>query len=275
MTVESAVLAGLGEVRSWQEDFYRDLHQHPELSHQEHRTAGKVADQTIRSLFHFLQDRDEDRTRLLRRSNAAIEQERNRIARDLHDLVIQRLFATGLTIQSLAAGAPSEQDAGRLSAAVGDIDETIRQIRTSIFQLRGSLVPNSGGVRARILEIAEDLKNMLGFDPVLHFDGPVDSTVPDNVISELLAVARESLTNVARHADASNVTVTVTAGADLTLEVVDNGVGLGESTRRSGLANMKLRAERLHGAMSVTDATQPESDTGRRGTKLQWKVPLP
>jgi signal transduction histidine kinase len=209
------------------------------------------------------------------RQRMVLLEDRERIARDLHDHVIQRLFATGLTIQSLAAGAPSEQDAGRLSAAVGDIDETIRQIRTSIFQLRGSLVPNSGGVRARILEIAEDLKNMLGFDPVLHFDGPVDSTVPDNVISELLAVARESLTNVARHADASNVTVTVTAGADLTLEVVDNGVGLGESTRRSGLANMKLRAERLHGTMSVTDAMQPDTDTGRRGTKLQWKVPLP
>jgi signal transduction histidine kinase len=211
------------------------------------------------------------------RQRMVLLEDRERIARDLHDHVIQRLFATGLTIQSVAAAAAgSEKDAGRLSAAVGDIDETIRQIRTTIFRLRGSLVPNSGGVRAKVIGIVDDTKNMLGFEPNLRFDGPVDSTVPDSVVGELLAVVRESLTNVARHAQATEVDVSIAVGGEeLTLDVVDDGVGLGESTRRSGLANLQLRAERLNGTMSVTDAKQPGTDPGRRGTKLQWKVPLP
>jgi two-component system, NarL family, sensor histidine kinase DevS len=210
------------------------------------------------------------------RQRMVLLEDRERIARDLHDHVIQRLFATGLTIQSVAAAAGSEKDAGRLSAAVGDIDETIRQIRTTIFRLRGSLVPNAGGVRAKVIEIVDDTKSMLGFEPNLRFDGPVDSTVPDGVIGELLAVVRESLTNVARHARATHVDVAIAVGGEeLNLVVVDDGVGLGEGTRRSGLANMQLRAERLNGTMSVTDAQEPGTDTGRRGTKLQWKVPLP
>jgi len=210
------------------------------------------------------------------RQRMVLLEDRERIARDLHDHVIQRLFATGLTIQSVAAGAGSEKDAGRLSAAVGDIDETIRQIRTTIFRLRGSLMPNSSGVRAKVIEIVDETKSMLGFEPNLRFDGPVDSTVPDGVAGELLAVVRESLTNVARHAQATAVDVAITASGDeLTLVVTDDGVGLGGSTRRSGLANMRLRAERLNGTMSVADAREPGTDTGRRGTKLQWKVPLP
>lgn len=209
------------------------------------------------------------------RQRMVLLEDRERIARDLHDHVIQRLFATGLTIQSVAAAAGSEKDAGRLSAAVGDIDETIRQIRTSIFRLRGSLVPNAGGLRSKVIEIVDDTKGMLGFEPNVRFDGPVDSTVPDGVVNELLAVVREALTNVARHAHATATDVAISAGGnELTLVVVDDGVGLGESTRRSGLANMRLRAERLNGTMSVTDATQPDGESGRKGTKLQWKVPL-
>jgi signal transduction histidine kinase len=201
-------------------------------------------------------------------------EDRERIARDLHDHVIQRLFATGLTIQSVATGAGSEEAAGRLSAAVGDIDETIRQIRSTIFQLRGSLVPNSAGLRARVNAIAAELRGALGHEPTVRFDGPVDSTVPDAVVGELLAVVREALTNVARHAKAHAVCVSITASDELTLEVADDGVGIGTTQRRSGLANMRLRAERLGGRMQVGDAVARPAAGERPGTRLSWKVPL-
>jgi signal transduction histidine kinase len=204
------------------------------------------------------------------RQRMVLLEDRERIARDLHDHVIQRLFATGLTIQSVAAGVRAEDVAGRLSAAVGDIDETIRQIRSTIFRLRGGLNPHSAGVRARVLEIVQETRGLLGFEPQVRFDGPVDSAVPDNVVGELLAVVREALTNVVRHAQASEVQIVLRVGEDLTVQVTDDGVGIGPTDRRSGLANMRLRAERLGGGMDVTDA--PSGD--RRGTRVSWKVPL-
>ncbi len=204
-------------------------------------------------------------------------EDRDRIARDLHDHVIQRLFAAGLSVQSVAAAAGSTEQAARLSRVVDDIDETIRQIRTSIFQLRGSLAPSTGSVRSRLLDVVGEVNPLLGFEPHVRFTGPIDVVVPDRVVDDLLAVTREALTNVARHARATRVEIEVTADAGaLSLQVVDDGVGVGQPTRRSGLANLAQRAERNGGSFTVGTASG-ESLTAvpdGEGTRLRWTIPL-
>jgi len=160
---------------------------------------------------------------------------------------------------------------------VDDIDETIRQIRTSIFQLRGSLSPQSGAVRARILGVVAEVEPLLGFAPYVDFDGPVDALVSDAVLDDLVAVAREGLTNVARHAQAGSVQVRLSAAPDqLALELVDDGVGIGDTGRRSGLANLRRRAEQRGGSFALTcPAPRPGSVADRGGTSLLWAIPLP
>lgn len=216
-------------------------------------------------------------------ADARVDQERvtlledhDRIARNLHDHVIQRLFGAGLTVESVAAGMTTDRRATRLTQVVDDIDETIRQIRTSIFQLRGPLGPDTGAVRAHLVAVAAQVAPLLGFEPRLTFVGPVDAVVPDAVLDDLEAVIREALSNVARHARAHVADVKVTATtSELTLELTDDGVGIGETQRRSGLANLRERAERRRGAL---DITSPVSDTttGEKqgGTKLRWTIPL-
>jgi signal transduction histidine kinase len=195
-------------------------------------------------------------------------EDRDRIARDLHDHVIQRLFAVGLTLQAEASTAPDEQ-ATRLNSVVDDLDETIRQIRTTIFQLRGSLSAMTSNVRARVLDIVRELTPVLGFEPNVRFSGAIDIVVPEDFIDDLLAVTREAVTNVARHAQATRVDVEVTTdNITLSVQVTDDGVGVGEPVRRSGLANLTERAERHGGTCTVTG----NADT--RGTRLQWTIPL-
>jgi len=138
-------------------------------------------------------------------------EDRDRIARDLHDHVIQRLFATGLTVQSVASGLGTDDRATRLNRVVSDIDETIRQTRTSIFQLRGPLGPETGTVRARLLAVAAEISPLFSFEPQVRFSGPIDAVVPESVADDLVAVLREALTNAARHAHASSVDVDVDA----------------------------------------------------------------
>ena len=193
-------------------------------------------------------------------------EDRDRIARDLHDHVIQRLFAAGLTVQSVASGFTDADRVGRLTRVVDDLDTTIRQIRTTIFQLRGPLGPETGGVRKRLADVAAELGEALGRLPHLRFTGPIDAVVPEPVAEDLVAVLREALTNVARHANASSVDVVVTvADHQLTVDVLDNGVGIGPAERRSGLANLHRRAERHGGAL-----TTPQCE----GTHLRWTIPL-
>lgn len=193
-------------------------------------------------------------------------EDRDRIARDLHDHVIQRLFAAGLTMQSVASALGRSSHAARLSQVVGDLDDTIRQIRTSIFELRGALGPQIATIRDRLLDVSADLTEPLGFAPHVRFSGPIDAVVPDSLVDDLIAVVREALTNAARHAHASQVDVDVTASEDeLTIDVIDNGVGMGEATRRSGLANLRRRAERHGGSL-----TTPEHE----GTHVRWTIPL-
>ena len=198
----------------------------------------------------------------------AVFEERDRIARDLHDLVIQRLFAIGLGMQSLTRrlGAPEEE----LRGFVGELDQTIRDIRTSIFclQQRPNTVPS---LRAEILQEISDAGLALGFEPTVRLEGPLDSVVPPDVHLDLIATLREALSNVVRHALAQRVWVTVLidkTGTRLELLVKDDGIGLRAGRkRRSGVANIQRRALQ-HGGRSRTYS--PEEG----GTRVFWAVPL-
>jgi len=193
-------------------------------------------------------------------------EDRERIARDLHDVVIQRLFATGLQLQSampLCSGRP--EIGKRINTAVDDLDSTIRDIRRAIFELR---TPMSAALRTELREAVDLAADGLGFRPTLQLDGPVDSAVPDQIRPDLLAVLREALSNVVRHARASQVAVRVSAlEGELALTVTDDGIGVDPAAARGGLVNMRERAEQRGGAFSVA-AGDP------RGTILIWKVPL-
>jgi signal transduction histidine kinase len=208
----------------------------------------------------------------------ALLEDRDRIARDLHDHVIQRLFAAGLTLQGLAAagGGPAGD---RLNHVVDEIDETIRQIRTTIFELRGPLGPQTGSLRAHVLQVVGEVTPLLRVEPRVRFAGPLDSGVADHLTHDLLAVLREALTNIARHADATMVEVTLAATAsELCLEVTDDGVGLGGVTRRSGLANMHRRATKHRGTFTAQPARPAAAESAttahRDGTRLRWTIPL-
>jgi signal transduction histidine kinase len=202
-------------------------------------------------------------------------EDRDRIARDLHDHVIQQLFAAGLTTQSVASGLADRAAAERLNRVVSGIDDTIGQIRTTIFELRGPLGPQTATIRVRLLGVLDELAALLGFAPRIEFSGPVDSLVPEALVDDLVAVAREALTNVARHAHARRAQVTLTAGAGrIALEIADDGVGIGTTQRRSGLANLARRAARHGGRLEIESVTDTPNPTCSEGTQLTWTIPL-
>jgi signal transduction histidine kinase len=158
---------------------------------------------------------------------------------------------------------------------VTDLDETIQQIRTTIFQLRGPLGPRISTVRDRLLDTVTEVSALLPFEPRLQFDGPIDAVVPDTVIDDLIAVTREALTNIARHAHATQVALTLTADPTrLTLDVIDDGLGIGSTGRRSGLDNLRCRAEHHNGTLTISPATSELSPSAREGTHLRWTIPL-
>ena len=193
--------------------------------------------------------------------------DRERIGRDLHDSVIQRLFATGLAMQGTARLADRPEVKHRLDQHIQDIDDTIREIRSAIFELDSVRLPGPS-LRQEILELASGSARVLGFDPSVRLEGPVDSAVPDDVATHLVAVLREALSNVARHAQASRVEVTLTAGSELLLEVVDDGVGgVDAGNGGNGLRNMVTRAQELGGRAEV-------ASPGGGGTRVRWAVPL-
>ncbi len=198
-------------------------------------------------------------------SRLAVLEDRDRIARDLHDLVIQRLFAIGLSIQSAAREATKPTVRERLEHVVGDLDDTIKDVRRTIFQLHGRTAVG-GGLAADIDSVVKDALPALGFTPLVRIEGPL-AAVPPDVVPDLLAVLREALSNVARHAGASNVSVTLRTGDQVELRVVDDGIGIPpEPDRRSGLANMRERATRHDGEFRVASGPQG-------GTALTWRVP--
>jgi signal transduction histidine kinase len=198
----------------------------------------------------------------------ALFEDRDRIARDLHDQVIQRLFATGMSLQGTMALMGDPEVASRVEKAIDALDETIRDIRSTIFSLQSRDEAEPARLRTRIVGVVEEMTDSLGFAPALRLAGPLDSRVPGGIADQMLAALREALANVAKHAQASWVDVAVVVGPDLALTVRDNGVGMGETTRRSGLANITERAAESGGTMRLTAAAGG-------GTELEWRVPLP
>ncbi|MFD0279434.1 GAF domain-containing protein [Kitasatospora sp. NPDC127111] len=199
----------------------------------------------------------------------ALLRERDRIARDLHDLAIQRLFATGMTLQGAARFIEHPEAAERVMRAVDDLDETAKTIRATIFGLRlRERGPAATGLRSRVVEVVGRAARTLGFTPGLRMTGLLDVTVPAEIADAAVAVLEEALSNAARHAGASAVDVSVAAAAGLTLTVTDDGVGLPEGGRRSGLANLADRAAALGGTFTARRRSEG-------GTELTWQVPLP
>jgi signal transduction histidine kinase len=196
--------------------------------------------------------------------------DRERIARDLHDTVIQRLFATGLSLQSavrLAAPLPDVVD--RIQQAVDELDEVVRQIRSSIFELHAAEVAPMG-LRRQLLAVGDDLSDALGFSPTFRFDGPIEAAVSRELADHVLAVVREALSNVARHAESSGAAVLVEADPDrVTVIVEDEGVGPGPTRAGGyGLENLTSRAEELGGGFSLAPGPS-------RGTRMCWWAPIP
>jgi signal transduction histidine kinase len=198
----------------------------------------------------------------------AMLEDRDRIARDLHDLAIQRLFATGMTLQSAARFIDHSGASDRVLRAVGDLDETIKIIRSTIFGLRAREEATGHGLRARVVRAVEAAQAALGFATRLSMEGLLDTDVPAEAADHVAAVLGEALSNAARHAQASRVEVSLRAsGTQVELVVQDDGIGIPEQGRRSGLRNMAERAEKLGGVLELV--RPPEG-----GTRLVWSVPL-
>jgi signal transduction histidine kinase len=195
-------------------------------------------------------------------------EDRDRIARDLHDLVIQRLYATGMSLQGAMPLIDRPEVEQRVSRAVDALDETIKEIRSAIFALHSRRGVSRPSLRSQILDIAGEMTGPLGFAPSLQLAGRLDTEVPAQIGEQMLHALREALSNAARHAGASRVDVTVTAGTDLVLQVRDDGTGFSDTSRRSGLRNLAERAGQLGGMLKVAPADD-------RGTELRWQVPLP
>ena len=194
-------------------------------------------------------------------------EDRNRIARDLHDHVIQQLFATGLTLQSVAASAGGPERA-ILERQVEAIDDAISEIRTAVFTLRTRTASRTPSLRHRVLDLVGEVTESLESAPRLTFGGAVDLLVADELADDVIAVARELLSNVVRHAQASTCALDLRVTDEvLTLRVEDDGRGLGDVTRRSGLDNLGVRAQQRGGTFELGDATP-------HGTIATWSVPL-
>jgi signal transduction histidine kinase len=198
----------------------------------------------------------------------AMLEDRARIASDLHDHVVRKLFAAGLALQGTATMVRDVALRRQLTAAVDNLDDTIRTIRASIFELQMPHLP-AGSVRHRVLRVLCEMTSVLGFPPQLAFEESLDSMADVFLGHEVEAVLRESLTNVAKHAQASAVEVGLaTEGRLLHLSVADDGVGLRGSVRRSGLSNLRRRAESRGGRLELSRAPAG-------GLLLRWTIPLP
>ena len=194
-------------------------------------------------------------------------EDRTRIAHDLHDHVIQQLFAAGMTLQGIAMGMDDPGHGQMLEKVVDTLDDAVKQIRTSIFQLRPRAY---GGVslRSSVLAVVADVVPALGFEPKVGFDGPVDAVSDERLADDVVAVIREALTNTAKHARAGSAAVHLEASpSQLHVRVEDDGIGMGPTERRSGLANLRSRAERRGGELVVSSGSPG-------GLALAWSVPL-
>jgi two-component system, NarL family, sensor histidine kinase DevS len=198
-----------------------------------------------------------------------LSEDRERIARDLHDKVIQRLFATGLVLQAAASRVEADGVRQRLHGAIDDLDQAIREIRTSIFALHEPVSAQRQSLRTDILTIVNEASRVLGFSPSVQFSGPVDTLTSPEISDALLPMLQEALSNVVRHASAHSVIVEVHADDVLELRVRDDGVGLDLAgiTPGDGLHNMRRRVESLGGSLQIA-RVEPS------GTELALSIPI-
>jgi signal transduction histidine kinase len=201
--------------------------------------------------------------------DVAVYEDRDRLARELHDTVIQRLFAVGLSLQSMAATAAAAGLTERLDVAISDLDDTIRQVRSTIYELGWSATDQ--GLRASVLSLMRDLNPVVGFAVRVSFEGPVDFAISQEIAGHLLAVIREAVTNVGRHASATHASVALkVADGVCRLQITDDGAWVDTSAATEGgfgLVNLRQRAEKLDGSFTIESPA-----TG--GTSLIWQVPV-
>jgi signal transduction histidine kinase len=198
----------------------------------------------------------------------SVIEDRDRIARDLHDRVIQRVYAVGMSLDGATRLSDLHRVTERITRAVDELDATITEIRSAIFELGESAVP--GGLRRSVLHLADTLTETLGVRPEVRFSGAVDNDVPQHIGDHVLSVVREGLTNAGKHADARHFVVEVDVTDRLTVEVIDDGTGIELPLRGSsglGLVNLRERAKKLGGTFEIF----PGPDAG---TRLVWSVPL-
>jgi signal transduction histidine kinase len=202
----------------------------------------------------------------------SVFEDRERIAHDLHDLVIQRLYATGMSLQGTMPMITRPEVASRITNAVDAMDETIKEIRAAIFSLQARGTDTRPDLRADILTVVDEMTPLLGFAPSLRLGTGLGGGISPEVSEQVTAALREALSNAARHAQASQVDVTVDVDEDgmLSIQVTDNGIGIPADGRRSGLNNLARRAEKLGGKLQLDPA---DPDAPRPGTRLEWRVP--
>ncbi len=202
----------------------------------------------------------------------SLYEDRDRIARDLHDLVIQRLYATGMSLEGTMPMITRPEVASRITHAVDAMDETIKDIRATIFALQARDAPAGPDLRGDIVALVDEMTDMLGFAPSLRLGAGLGAGVSSEVADQALAALREALSNAARHAQASQVDVTVDVSPDgtLTVLVTDDGTGIPANGRRSGLRNLARRAEKLGGELRIEPA---DPGAAPPGTRLEWRVP--
>ncbi|MPZ81787.1 MAG: GAF domain-containing protein [Actinophytocola sp.] len=193
--------------------------------------------------------------------------DRDRIAGGLHDHVIQRLFAAGMSLQAILTQIANPNARGRVTRVVSQLDETVREIRTSIFDLHTTAEENSSSLRRKMLDAVAELSTNTEMSPAVRISGAVDTLVTGTTAEHALSVVQEGVSNAVRHARASDITVTVEAGADLVVDVTDDGVGMPADVARSGLLNLERRATECGGTVSISPGPNG-------GTRLVWRVPL-
>jgi signal transduction histidine kinase len=201
-------------------------------------------------------------------ADLATVEDRERIARDLHDTVIQRLFAIGLSLQTTLRLVSDKAVVARITSAIDDLDTTVRDVRAAIFELHTSRLPGRS-VRQELVQLCAESERGLGFEPVIRFNGPIDTAVAEPMADDLFAVTREALTNVAKHAHATAVEVSIAVrDSQLIIRITDDGVGYEEGhSGGRGVENLRTRATLLGGTCTIV-SRQPT------GAELCWQVPL-
>lgn len=190
-------------------------------------------------------------------------EERGRIARDLHDHVIQQLFATGLELSSISRTLPTNAATERIEGSISHLDSSIAQIRTIIFALNGA---GRDSTRLAVIDLVNELAASFLVTPTVTFEGPIDLTITEDLAGDVIAVARECLTNAAKHAAAEHISLTLSiADGQVVVEVIDDGVGIPAGVARSGLANLMQRATQRGGSFFVHSRAP--------GTHVTWSVP--